>query len=243
MMVLVQDILKDALGLTGAIAIDETPTTSEYTHALRTANVMIDRWATQRLLLRSTTPISFPLVANKASYTIGASGSDITGSKPTKVYSAFFRDQSNIDTPLDLIDITTYNNLSDKDVSAGNPMYLAYDPGEAQQSVQKGTFYVYYMPSDATNTIYAEVDCYLTEFVNLTDVVTFEPAYYEALIYNLATRLFRYYRSAATPVPLDIMMIAQNSINNLKAMNSVTMTAGMELPGKVGKYNIYTDGD
>jgi len=237
---LVQDIIKDALGLVGAIAIDETPTASEYTQAIRTANVMIDRWASQRLLLRSTSTLTIPLVVNKLSYTIGPVGADITSAKPISLYSGYVRDAGNNDRLVDVIDLNNYNNLEDKASSSGNVDYVAYDPGETQQAVGKGTVYVYHPPSTA-DTLYLEVDNYLTEFVNLGDTVTFEPAYYEALVYNLAVRLFRYYRDANIQVPQDIMMIAQNSINNLKAMNSVTMIAACDLPGKSARYNIMTD--
>lgn len=240
MILQVQGVLKDAMGLTGSIAIDETPTTSEYTLALRTANVMIDAWATSRLLLRSTTPISFPLVVGQYTYTIGASGANITANKPIRVMSAYYRDQTGTDTAIDVIDIRTYNNLSDKDVSTGDPMYLSYDPGEAQQSAQKGAIYIYPVPSTA-DTMYMECDSYLTEFVNLSDTVTFEPAYYEALIYNLAIRLWRHFRDGSAGVPADIALIAHESLSRLRAMNSVSYIAGLDIPGKVGKYNIYTD--
>jgi hypothetical protein len=76
----------------------------------------------------------------------------------------------------------------------------------------------------------------------MTDTVTFEPAYYEALIYNLAARLFRYYNDPKLQVPADIVAIAHNSMENIKNMNSVTLIAAMEYPGKVSKYNIYNDG-
>lgn len=74
----VQDILKDAMGLCNAVEIDETPSSSEMALALRVANMMLDHWSSQRLMLRSHTSIVFILSANKASYTIGSTGADIT---------------------------------------------------------------------------------------------------------------------------------------------------------------------
>ena len=138
--------------------------------------------------------------------------------------------------------MTQYNNIQDKNISSGQPMYVAYDPGSAQQAVNIGTLSVYYPPNE-TSVMYLETDCYLSEFVNISDTVNFEPAYYEAIIYNLAVRLFRFYRDINTQIPPDMAMIATNSMTNLKTMNSVTLQAGMELPGKVSKYNIFTDGD
>lgn len=228
------------MGLIGAIAIDEVPTASEYNQALRTANVMIDRWSTQRLLLRSTTALVVPLVAGVQSYTIGPVGCAITSAKPIKLYSAFYRDSANVDYPVEVIETVTFNNLTDKALSVGPVMYVSYEPGDAQQVAGKGTINVYLTP-DQAYSLHLEVDNYLNEFVNLTDTVTFEPAYYEALIYNLAVRLFRYYREASIPVPMDIQLIANGSLSNLKTMNDVNVIAGMELPGKVSSYNIYSD--
>lgn len=242
MIVTVQDILIDAMGLCGVIAQGEDPTAAELAQALRTANVMIDRWSSQRLMLRSTTTVSFPTVIGKSSYTIGTSGCDITASKPIKVYSAYYRDSTGLDTGLEVLgNITDYNNLTDKSTSVGAPMYLAYDPKGSQETLPSGTLYVYYAP-DQVYTVFMEADLYLTEFVNLGDTVTFEPAYYEALIYNLAVRLFRFYRDAAVPIPQDIVAIAGNALSNIKVMNAITIRAGSDLPCYAGKYNIFTDG-
>jgi len=238
----VAEVIKDARGLIHVIAIDEAPTVSEYNQALRTANVMMGRWATQRLILRSTTELSFQLVAGTSSYTVAPSGAAITAAKPVNITSGYITDAANLDTPIEVIDMVTYNNLFDKNVSPGKPRYVAYEPGVSQQIVSTGTIYVYYKP-DTSYTLNLSVDSFLTEFTATTDVINFEPTYYEALIYNLAVRLFRYYRDATIPVPADILEIAKNSLNNLKTMNNVPTYAGCDIPTNSGKYNIYTDGN
>jgi hypothetical protein len=235
------DIIVDAMGLIGVTEIDETPTSSEMNVGLRALNTMIDRWSSQRLMLRSTTAFSFPLVAGKAQYTIGLSGADLTANKPLKIYSAFYRQIGDVDQPIDVIDRTTYNNLADKSVGLGPPEYICYDPMAAQQGVQTGTFFVYLTP-DQAYTMNLQLDTYLTEFSTIYDTVTFEPAYYEALIYNLAVRLFRRYHGVQDVIPVDIIGVANNTINNLKALNAVQIVAGMELPGRVSGWNIFVDG-
>lgn len=240
MIVQVQDILKDAMGLIGTIEIDETPSSSEMGLALRTANVMLGRWAAQRLLMRSTTPLSFPTVSGKSTYTIAASGADITGSKPIGISSAYVLESGSTNDNLGLISIELYNSLEDKDISTGKPYYLAYDPGNTQQAISTGTFYLYAIP-DKVYTIKCEIDGYLTEFVNLTDTITFEPIYYEALIYNLAIRLFRYFHGNKAQIPQDVVAIASNAIENLKNINSVTPIAFIDYPGKKNNYNIMSD--
>ena len=241
MVLQVQDIINDALGLCGAIAIDEAPSASEYAQALRTLNIMIDGWSTQRLMLRSTTALSIPIVASKVSYTVGVSGADVTAPKPFKLTSAIYRDSSGLDNPVLVYTVEDYNNLTDKFTSVGPPEYVAYDAGQAQQTVNTGTVYVYPSP-DSAYTLLLETDCYLTEFASVSDTVTFEPAYYEALVYNLAVRLFRFYRDATVPVPQDIVSIATHRLDNLKALNFVNVRSAMDLPGGRGQsYNIYSD--
>lgn len=241
MILTVRDILIDAMGLIGATEIDETPSSTEMAVALRTANVMLDRWSSQSLLLRSSDSIVFTLTPNKASYTIGASGCDIVGAKPLSVQSAYVTD-NNIDYPMDTITRDMYDRFQDKHVSTSRPEYVAYDPDDAQQTVSSGTFYFYYTP-DKPYSVSLDVFNYLNEFVNYTDRVNFDPAYYEAIIYGLAVRLFRRYNDRTIPVPQDIIVIAHDSLNNIKALNSVRIPAACDIPGaRVSTYNVYTDG-
>jgi len=238
----VQDVLLDAMGLINATEIDETPSSSEMAVALRTANVMIGRWSSQRLLLRSETELTFTCTGGKHTYSVGTAGTNdiVVPSKVLNLRSAYITDAS-IDHGMDVITKTQYDSMEDKNVSTARPLYIAYDPGAAQQSSQSGNFYLYYTP-DKNYPMTLEVEYYLNELGNFTDSVTFEPVYYEALIYNLAVRLFRRYHASNVPVPPDLAAIASNAITNLKTMNSVKILAGLDVPGKVSKWNIYTDG-
>jgi hypothetical protein len=237
---LVQDILTDALSLVGANAADEPATNSDLQLALRTANNMMGMWAAKRLLLRSTTPLDFSLTAAKRTYTIAASGADITGPKPLKILSGYYNDTGNTGTPLDIITREEYDNLQDKLVSSGPPEAVCYDPGSAQQAVQTGTFYVYLIP-DKAYSVHLECDVYLTKFVNTTDTVTFDEAYYEPLVYNIAVRLFRHFHKATDQVPPDIAAIARDGMATLRSLNAERLQAGMDVPGtSIGEPNIYT---
>ena len=236
----VQDILVDAMGLIGATAIDETPTTSELNVALRAANVMIGRWSSQHLLLRAVGPLIFTLTPGKASYNIGLVGADITEPKIIAIKGGTVTDNS-IDFSLEAVSIDLYNAMQNKSLVTARPIYVAYDPGYAQQANQIGTIYFYSCP-DKAYTVNLDTDYYLTEFNALADNVTFEPAYYEAIVYNLATRLFRRFHSKDSAVPEDIMSIAAESLKNLKNMNSVPQLALIEIGGASPRYNVFTDG-
>ena len=238
MSIQVINLLSDALSLVGVNAADEPATNSDTQLALRVVNAMLNRWSASRLLLRSTQTISWTRTTGKRAYTIAPSGADITGIKPYEVMTGFYT-QNDINTSVDIITREEYGSLSDATISVGAPMYLMYDPGAAQQSVQTGTIYIYLVP-DQNYTVSIEVDGVLTEFSAVGDVVTFEPAYYEPIIYNLAARLWRHFHSK-DPVPEDIAGLAISGLDMLRAINAVRIQAGCDLPGRNGTYNIYTD--
>lgn len=239
MIVTTSDILKDAMGLCNALEIDETPSSSEMQAALRAANVMLGRWASQNLLIRAGTTITFSTQATKADYTIGASASDITASKLIRLNSGYVRDGS-VNFPLEVFTREMFDNLGDRSAATGRPMYVAYDPGAAQQAVQKGTLSLYYTP-DKVYSVVLDGNIYFTEFVNFTETVTFEPAYYEALIYGLALRLFPRYSDDKTPIPASIAQIAHESLKSLRTMNAERVQSMMDIPGVGGRYNVLTD--
>lgn len=240
MNITVQQLIVDTMGLIGATAIDETPSSSELQVGLRTANMMINSWATNRLLLRSEIDITFNLTTNKAAYTIGLTGADITENKILAIKSGYVTDAS-IDHPVEIIEKGLYDSFEDKNVSKTRPEYVAFDAGIAQQTNQTGTIYFYNTP-DKTYPVTLSCTTVLNEFVNLSDLITFEPVYIEALMYNLAIRLYRRYHDRNSQIPMDIVDLAQKSMTNLKALNSFTVLSGTDLPGKVNVYNVYTDG-
>jgi len=241
MIVTVGTLIKDAMGIINATEMDETPSASEMNTAIRAANAMLGRWATQRLLLRATTAIPFNTVVGTAAYTIGLSGATITANKPLSILSGDVKDGT-MHYPIVAIPKDQLGSLSDREVSQAMPTHVSYDPGAAQQTVQIGTITLYPVP----NKVYAvslDADSYLTELVNLTDNITFEPVYYEAFIYGLAVRLFRRYSDDKTPVPVDLAKIAHDSLNNLRTLNGVRMQMVTDLPGSGGGiYNALTDG-
>ena len=228
----VQDIISDAMGLIGSTAVDETPTPSEFNLGLRTLNVMIDSWSANRVVIRGTVDESFPLVAGKSTYTIGQSGADLTSSKPIKIIYAFIRYSNNIDIPLEIRDKKEIYSYSDSSYTEALPEVLAYDPGLAQQANNIGKIILYPIP-DAINsyTLFITSDKYLTEFVSVSDPITFDSAYYEALIYNLATRLFRHYhQNTGAQIPIDLVLVAKSSLSAIYRYSGETFTMSTDLP-------------
>lgn len=237
----VQDVIVDAMNLIGVIAINETPSASELQIGIRVLNMMIDRWSASSLMLRSSSTTSFALVPGKYAYTIGQPTSDITSERPIRITNAFMRDPNGVDYPISVVPKSEYDSYQDKSFVTGLVASLYYDPGTTQQSAPESTIYVY--PAPDTNgpyRMFIDYDAYLTEFSSLTTVITFDPAYYEALVYGLALRLFRrYHVDPNKQVPNDIAVAAADAKKTIENMNGVQARASMDVPGKVTTFNVY----
>jgi hypothetical protein len=234
------DIIQAALRVIGVVRKSEPPTPDEMQDGLQALNVMIDMWSGRKLLIRATTSYSHTLRAGQAQYTIGT-GQEFDTPKPLAVYSAFLRDATSYDTPLDIITVEEYDSYGDKAMTTSRPIALAYDAGSAQSAIPFGTLNFYYTPDSSEQyTVFLQLQNYLTDFNLLTDAVTFEPIYGEALKYNLALRLWREYRSPTEPIPEDIAYLARQSLCVIEKINHVIVRVGMEVPPRHSVFNVYT---
>lgn len=243
MNVYVKDIFRNALSKIGVREVGQEPTVDQYNTCLFNANLMIDAWSVHRLMLRGNTTSPFSLTANKSSYTIGPSGCDFTAGKPVNLVQAFIRDSANLDYPVEIVTQEEYDSYPDKAIGTGRPERLWYDPGLSQQTApNKGTIYLYPIPDSGPYTLYLVSEGYLTELVNLTDLITFEPAYYEALVYNLAVRVFQDFYGEKKDPPKSVIAFAKSSKRTIEQLNSRAVIGKVDVPGtKGGTYNVYSD--
>ena len=251
----VYDIIFDAMSQVGAIQADEAPQPFEQNLCLRRLNFMLDRWSAQRLLLRSFTSFNYLLTAGQATYQIGPSPgiADWVGSKPIKIRDgAFIRDTSNTDYGLEQITKAEWNQYGDKAITTDRPQAFYYDPGAAQQgptgvpglvNPSLGTIGFYMTPDGSQSyTFYFDCDCYLTEFTSVDQIVTFEPAYFEALYSGLAARIYRDFNEHAREIPADIISLAANSLRTIKDLNATQVVARIDsIGGKGGIFNIWNN--
>ena len=237
----VTSLIYSAMRKIGVMAKSETPTADEMNDALQALNLMLESWSARSLMVRGTIRESFPLTAGVASYTIGPTGTFIT-SKPVAIDQAFVRDTSNLDTGMDVVTLQEYNDYQDKAIATGRPIALSYDPGAAQQANQLGTIMVYYIPDASTAyTLFIESQKPLTDFATITDAVTFEPQYAEAIVYNLALRLHPEYFDDGRPISPLLLASARAAMCVLEKSNAVQPISAMDVPGRKAVYNIYSD--
>jgi len=235
------EIIYSSMRLCGVIAKNETPDSGEMQDAMQALNLMLEQWSARRLIIRATIQYSHVLVANQASYVIGSGAPLFNTPKPITVTSAFIRDSNNVDEPVDVISREEYDSYGDKAITAARPVAICYDPGAAQQVNQQGTILVYPMPDASTTyTLFMQMQNSLNDFTTLTDTVTFEAKYGEAMKYELAKRLWREYHESHEPIPGDILNFAERAMCVLEKTNHVLPRAAMEIPPRKSVFNIYT---
>lgn len=235
----VQDIIRDAMGIIGAIEMDENPSASEMMRSMRIANTMLARWSTYKYLMRALTQIQIPLQSHQGYYRIGETpDADVIMEKPVSVDSGFIRDAKGLDVVVDVIPIKSYEqNILNTQVMPASPV-IAYDPGETAQDKHEGTIFISPPPAGG-ETLIIRAQRIITQFENLNDEILVEPIYYEAIIYNLAVRLFRHFHVTGE-IPIDVMAIAANALKSIETTNATRFPAKMDIPSH-GRYNVYTD--
>ena len=225
---LVQDLFVAAMETIGATSLDEVPEASELQKCLRHCNLMLNSWSGRSLMIAATTQESFPLIAGQRSYTIGIGGNFNTD-KPIKIESGFVRDSANVDHPLYVVELDIYDSFDDKMIATARPDAIYYTPGKAQQVTNLGTIFCYPIP-DAPDTLFINSQKYLTQFVNLTDNVTFQPVYQDAIVQNLAVKIWRI-MGRKGPVPADLLRDARNAMQTVENINHTLPIARIDMPG------------
>src|SRR4051812_40459978 len=77
-------LIRDALGLTNAVGVDQTLTADETSDCLRVLNDLIEDWSTQNLAVYGLGDQTFNTIANQATYTVGA-GADWVTNRPVRI--------------------------------------------------------------------------------------------------------------------------------------------------------------
>jgi len=186
------EIIKDALRCLGVIASGENPTGQEITDGRRALNMMIKSWMGPESPLTSglkvwqrsiSTGIIPATMGAKISYTIGASGCDLTMQPPVQIIAMTAKNSDGVETSLDPFTLQEYFAISDK-TATGVPTKFHYE-----REYDRGVVYFDYVVED---TSYTFPFLYLRELYDITSVeddLDFPVHWYEAIKYHLAIRL------------------------------------------------------
>lgn len=224
------DLIKGAMRLIGAIESGETPSSEETSDGLSALNAMMDAWSIERLMVYQILQENFTLSAGTASYTIGSGGTWNT-TRPTRIDSAFIRDSSGQDYPIEIITKEQYDAIWLK-TTQSLPEQLFYDP-----AYPLGTVYWYCVP-DASYTAYINSWKQLQSFAGLTTVLALPPGYERAIKYNLALEIAPEYNRMPSAV---LAQIANESKAAIKSMNAPEVVAKCDAMLVAKRSNILTD--
>lgn len=208
------DIITSAMRLLNAAASGEGIEPAEASDGLVTLNQMLDAWQIEQLMIFTEDILDFNYVPGQQDYTLGDSG-DFDTPRPARLTRASTILNSASSDPLELpMKYTTsdadWQEIMVKAVSTTYP-WLLYDDGAMPLRNLK----VWPIPSGADGIrLYSWQP--LTQFPDLTMVLTFPPGYIKAIRFNLAVDLAPEYggfRDPSTPT------IAIQSLARIKSSN------------------------
>lgn len=222
-MATVQTVINRSFRLLGVVAQGETPSASDTSDALVALNAMLDGWRNEKLMVDSFTNITVPLVNAQASYTIGATGADVTATSPVRIESAYVR-KSGVDYDVEQIDDTTYQGIAEKTSQSDIPEFFLFNHTNANS-----TLYVYPVPNEVNN-LYLRVWTPFAAFASASDTFSMRPGMEETVAFNLAVVLQPEY--PAIQLNPIVLKKAIDSLASIKRINhkpfvSVTQLAGM----------------
>ena len=206
------DIITDALQELQVIGEGDSPSAYDIQRCTFALNLMLKRWAAKAVPLWTIKTISFPVVANTGTYTIGPTGTVASSFRPLQIMEGWSRDVNGIDTPLNPISRVDYDNLGNKNSTASVPVNFYFNPTIGSGvSASNSTVTFYPVPTDATRTIYFNVQRPLQDITTITDEFDFPAEWFEAIKWNLAASVAFKYRANENIVAY-IQRLAKSSL-------------------------------
>lgn len=194
--------IEAALRTLGVLALDQTPSATEYTNALVKLNALVGEFRTKGLMVWDRTSYTMSLTSGTSSYTIGTSQT-LNTPYPVHLLQAVRLD-SNASTriPMEIISDFNYNILPAS--TSGVPIQLTY-----QQKMNQGTIQVWPTPDSYSQSYVTIQLTYLRPieyFSASTDTADFPEEWVSAIIYNLAVRMAPEY---GVPLPDRSLLIKE----------------------------------
>ena len=202
---------------------------------------MLDSWSNERLACYANLEQSFPLVANKQSYTIGPTGSpDITAPRPLAILTgpgaAYLVDVNQNRYPINVIEQDQWNAIGLLNETSDLPDTLFYDP-----QFPLGIINIFPLPLLAY-TVYFDARLQLQSISNLATAFSLPPGYMKAIIDNLAVEAWPWFKQGDPP--LKMVETAGKSLGNIKRTNIKQSPAPYDsavVSRAASTYNIYSD--
>ena len=176
-------IIRQAMRNAGWLQRGDDPTPEDYAEYHPVLNDMIGTWTTQGLKLWKNEDTAVPLVAGKATYTLGPGG-DVDIVRPLRVDNnlAYYLDTSSVRRPLIALSQQEYTRLSQV-TQNGSINSFFFD---AKIPLAKVSFWLVPDSNAATGTAQLILRIPITYVSNLLDTMDFPQQWFLALHWGLA---------------------------------------------------------
>lgn len=178
--------IETALRTIAVLAIDQTPSATEYTNALVKLNALLGEFRSLGMALWARTTFSFPVVASTSAYNIGT-GQTLNTPYPLKMLQAYRTDSTNsTHVPMEIVANFNYNLFPTN--SSGSPIQLNYQP-----KINLGVVSIWPTPNAGDVTSGITVNLVYTRpyeyFSAAADTLDMAEEWVQAVIYGLAVRI------------------------------------------------------
>jgi len=239
-----QDLIQDAVEKIGVYGVGETMSSADAQRALTVLNNMLDSWSNESLTCYQILEQSGTLNPGENTYTIGTTGTpDFNMTRPIRILegpgTAYLVDTNNNRYPVAVVPRDVWNTIWNIKQSNSNlPDTLFYDP-----KFPLGELNFYPQPN-MTITAYWNSYLQLSDFADLSTVVSLPPGYIKAIVDNLALIVWPYFKPDNTQPSPWLIEDARKSKANIKRSNVRENIAVFEkeLTARGGAvWNIYSD--
>lgn len=227
------ELINLALKKVGVLGVGQTAAAEDIQDAFTELNMMLAQWAVKRNVVHQILDVGIPSTGQQT-YTVGPGG-DYNMPRPSKIVGAYARQETNppIDYPLQVLpSMTDYVRIPTKTI-ASLPSTVYYDP-----QFPLGVLHVWPV-SVVGYSVHILALSPLARFETPYDDINLPPEYEEALMYNLAGRLFPSY---GMPENQTVISLAAASLNTVRMANA--QIGRLYMPADLvrrGRYNVYSD--
>lgn len=230
------DLILLALKQANVLGVGQSASAEDIDDCFMLLNMMLAQWQRRRYAVWTLKTLTVPCDGSQ-SYSIGPGG-DLNTARPNKVESAFVRMMNTtapnqVDYPLEIIRAREdYDRIYLKSMQSF-PQYLFYD-----SAYPLGNLFAWPIP-DAQFELHVTLMEQLQTFATPYDDFEMPPEYQEAIMYNLALRIYPMY---GLQVNEAVAALAKASMNILEAAN--VQVPRLKVPSSLtrrGVYNPYSD--
>lgn len=205
------EIITESLRIIGAIASNETPSSSELADGLVKLNDMLDIFSTEDLVVPGITRELFTCTPSQQIHTLG-SGGDFDTTRPLEVKKVVYQDpsNSNYELPIRIRQMEEYAGIASKQTTSEIPESVYIDNAYPLMNL-----YFWPIPSEAIKVI-LWTDKVIQNFATGATSMSLPPGYSAMLKYNLAQFLAPEYGLSLSP---EAASVAMQSKANIKRQN------------------------